>query len=426
MWLLPGRVNKQYVATERIPPPIGSVRTFLKQLFPPELQHLVWLAGGSVRDTLLNKGLRDIDLIVVLPAEELQLRGFNLVAAVTTTPIWFRHFPEYGTIEITRLESIDRLREDLSRRDFTLNAILMSLAGEIIDPLHGQADLNNLSLRPCSPETFLHDPIRIFRAFRFAAEGYCLSPEAEALIRDRGWDEDLARLPVERFSREMLRALHGKNPERFFLSMLEADVGRGVLPELFRMRQIPAGPLQHHPEGDLLAHSLQVLERVTALTPSVLGRFCGFFHDIGKFSTDPSLYPKHHGHDEAGFKTAETFCRRLALPNDYGRALAWTSRLHGNVNRLAELRPATRLRVALQAVRGGIAELLPLISMADKPGSDIFTSWRELLAIAGMNMTALGIDAEKLAAMKPENRSEFILQQRVEFLKNTDYPAKFS
>lgn len=412
------------MAAAHNPPPIASVRSFLKQLFPPELQHLVRLAGGSVRDTLLGKGIRDIDLVVVLSGEELQSLGFNFVDAVTTTPIWFRHFPEYGTIEITRLESADRLLEDLTRRDFTLNAMLMTLDGEIIDPLHGQADLKKLLLRPCSPETFLHDPIRIFRAFRFAAEGYCLSAEAEALIRGKRWDEALARLPVERFSREMLHALNGRYPGRFFLSMIETGVGRGVLPELFRMAQIPAGPLQHHPEGDLLTHSLQVLERVTALTPSVPGRFCGFFHDIGKLSTDPALYPRHHGHDEAGFKSAEAFCRRLALPSDYGRALAWTSRLHGNVNRLAELRPATRLRIASQAVRGGIAELLPLVSKADKPGNDISAEWRELLTVVTMNMAALGVEPDKLAAMKPEKRSEFILQQRVEFMKKSGCPAK--
>jgi len=403
-------------------PDADSVCSFLKKLFPAYIHHLVWLTGGSVRDNLLAKGIRDIDLVVVLPPATLESLGFNHVKAVTTSPIWFRHFRGYGNVEITRLDSPDALVADLQRRDFTLNAILMSLDGRISDPLDGQADLKYLTLKPCSPKTFLHDPIRIFRAFRFESEGFTVSQEAEELIRSRGWDDDLERIPVERFSREMLKALQGVAPGRFFSRMLATGVGAGLLPELFRMGEIPAGPLQHHPEGDLFTHSLQVLERVSAVTGSELARFCAFFHDIGKLATDPQHYPIHHGHDEAGFASAEDFCRRLALPSDYGRALAWTSRLHGNANRFAELRPSTRIRLACQAARGGIAELLPLISAADKPGSDISAEWRELLAVASMNCAELGIDEEKLALLQPEKRAEFILQRRVELLK-TGLPA---
>jgi len=402
----------------RLPGP-DSVCRFLKELFPPEFHHLVWLVGGSVRDALLHKVIRDIDLVAVLPPTALESLGFSHVETVTTTPIWFRHFRGYGNVEVTRLDSTAALNADLQRRDFTLNAILMSLDGEIVDPLDGQADLKNLALKPCSPETFLNDPIRIFRAFRFAAEGFTVSQEAEALIRCRGWNDDLARMPVERFSREMLKALQGADPGRFFSNMQATGVGSGLLPELFSMVQIPAGPLQHHPEGDLFTHSMLVLERVSAMTGSVLARFCAFFHDIGKLSTDPALYPRHHGHDLAGFKPAEVFCRRLALPAEFGRALAWTSKLHGNLNRFAELKSATRIRIACQALKGGVAELLPLVSAADKPGNDFSREWGELLAVSSMNVADLGIDAAKLDLMKPEKRSEFILQRRVEFLNKT-------
>jgi tRNA nucleotidyltransferase (CCA-adding enzyme) len=399
------------------------VCTFLKSLFQADCRHLVWLAGGSARDTLLGRKLRDIDLVAVLPPAVLESLGFSHVAPVTTSPIWFRNFREYGTVEITRLDSPDLLAEDLARRDFTLNAILLSLDGEVIDPLDGRSALSALTLKPCSDGTFTGDPVRIFRAFRFEAEGYCTSAEAEALLRFREWDDALERIPVERFSREMLKALQGDRPGRFFRRMIETGIGGGFLPELFRMAQVPAGPLQHHPEGDLFTHSLQVLERFSAGTGSALGRFCAFFHDIGKLATDPQHYPKHHGHDEAGFNVAEGFCRRLALPADYGRALAWTSRLHGSANRLAELRPATRIRIACQADRGGIGELLPLVSAADKPGSDMSGVWRDLLAVARMNLADLGIDAGRLALIPPAKRAEFLLQRRVEFLKKSGLAA---
>jgi tRNA nucleotidyltransferase (CCA-adding enzyme) len=79
--------------------------------------------------------------------------------------------------------------------------------------------------------------------------------------------------------------------------------------------------------------------------------------------------------------------------------------------------------MAQQAVKGGIGELLPLISAADKLGNDISGEWRQLLAVAMMNMADLGIDAEKLHFLKPENRAEFLLQRRVEFLKKTGLSA---
>lgn len=396
---------------------IDSVCRFLKGLFPGDLGRSVWLAGGSVRDTLLGREVRDIDLVAVLPSGHPESLGFTHVEGVTTTPIWFRHFHKFGNVELTVLDGIDSLAEDLNRRDFTLNAILMSLDGEVVDPLDAQPDLQRLLLKPCSEATFLNDPIRIFRAFRFEAEGFCLSREADALIRSRGWEEDLARMPVERFSREMLKAMQGNLPGRFFLRMAETGVGAGLLPELFRMQQIPAGPPEHHPEGDLFSHSLEVLARVSSVTGSPLGRFCAFYHDIGKLYTDPNLYPRHHGHDVAGFKIAEEFCRRLALPSQFGRALAWTSRLHGNANRFGELRPSTRIKMAQQAARAGIKDLLPLVSMADKPGNDIGAEWGVLLQIAMLKTADLGIEDRLLDSIKPEKREEFILQRRIEFLK---------
>lgn len=395
---------------------IEAVRSFLQELFPDRASGFLWLAGGSVRDALLGRVIRDIDLVAVLPAGVLKSRGFTLVEGVTTTPVWFRHFPGFGNLEITLLESRDCLAEDLRRRDFTVNAMLMDLDGQVTDLLGGRADLERMTLVPCSDGVFNTDPFRIFRGFRFEAEGFVLSQRAVSLIGSRVWEGELERMPVERFGREMLKALEGALPGRFFQQMVTYDVGRGVLPELFVMKQIPAGPPQYHPEGDLLTHSLQVLERVAALTGSPLARFCAFFHDIGKLATDPGLHPRHHGHEEAGFRAAGDFCRRLALPSAFGRALAWTCRLHGTANRFAELRPATRLGLAEQALRAGIEELLPLVSDADKPGTPMGGEWRALLEVAGMNTAALGIDPERLANLEPRKRSAYIQQRRIEFL----------
>lgn len=396
----------------------------IKELFPPDCHDLVFLVGGSVRDRLLGKVGADLDLVVVLPAERLRRCGFRLVTGKTTAPIWFRYIPALGKVEATRLDDVAALADDLRRRDFTINAIAMRLSGELLDPLHGRDDLRAGRLQACADEAFRADPLRIFRALRFESEGWRMTPATEALLRRDDWTLSLRTIPAERFSRELLKALAAPEPERFLLRMLQLQVGRDWLPELFRMAGIPAGPLHYHPEGDLLTHATEVLQRTAAQTTDPLARFCAFFHDLGKLATDPALYPKHHGHDEAGFAMAAPFCNRLALPAPYRRALAWTSRLHGHLHRWDELRDSTRLHIAGQATKAGIAVILPTVSRADRPGSTTPEGWAHALAVAALTTAELGIAPERLAAMPPANRAAFIVQLRVERLRQTGPPGE--
>ncbi|GAM08826.1 multifunctional CCA protein [Geobacter sp. OR-1] len=244
-----------------------------------------------------------------------------------------------------------------------------------------------------------------------------MSRETRLLIDGAGWEERLALIPIERFTREMEKALAGYNPVRFFSMMLEAGIGACYLPELFNMPKIPAGPLEHHPEGDLFSHSCQVLERVACRTDDPIARFCAFFHDLGKLATAPALYPKHHGHDEAGFDMAALFCDRLKLPGSWKKALAWTNRLHNNANKWEELRDSTRIRMAEQAIKGGISEILALVSAADRPRPAAMPGWETALKAARMSTEELGIPPLQLEMMAPENRGAFILQKRIEALR---------
>jgi len=398
---------------------MNTTIAFLKELFPPSDHGRVLLVGGSVRDHLLGRDGSDIDLVTDLDGAELAACGFCRVAPRSTTPIWFRHDRRRGSIEVTLLSDLgDALAADLCRRDFTVNAMAMTLAGEVMDPLGGRRDLEVRRLAPCSPRTFRDDPLRIFRAFRFEAHGWRMTPESEALIREQEWQQALSLLPVERFSREMVKALEGATPERFFTRMLQFGAGGGYLPELFAMPAIPAGPVQHHPEGGLLSHSVQVLQRVAGRTDNPLARFCAFFHDIGKLATDPTLHPRHHGHEDAGFDLARGLCERLRLPADYRTALAWTSRLHGLLNRWDELRDATRLKTAQQAVKAGIRNILALVSRADRPdGSFVMAEWERVVRVAAMTTAELGIDDARLEGMAPEKRPDFILQKKIEKLR---------
>ncbi|MCE1225190.1 MAG: HD domain-containing protein [Geobacteraceae bacterium] len=397
---------------------MNSLLQPLQQLFPQQCHDRIFLVGGTMRDFLLQQPAQDYDLIAVLPAGLLPSLGFRLVAGKTTRPIWFQHDAQLGKLELIRLDDISQLDADLRGRDFTINAIALGLDGRLYDPLNGQRDLQQRLLRVCSDQSFIDDPLRIIRGLRFVADGWQMVPETVQLIQQQDWTEQMACLPVERFSREMVKGLAGRQPSRFFEQMIHFRIGTNWLPELFRMRDIPAGPLQHHPEGDLLTHCLQVLQRAAAVSPDPLTRFCAFFHDIGKLSSDPALYPKHHGHDEAGFKPAQNLCKRLCLPAEWGRALAWISRLHTNLNRWSELRDTTRLRIADQARKAGISQILPVVSAADKPGNSTPVQWLHALEVAAMNSTQLGIDKEQLEAMQEKHRPDCILQHRIRLLRS--------
>jgi tRNA nucleotidyltransferase (CCA-adding enzyme) len=390
-----------------------------RSLFPAEEHGRILLVGGVVRDAVIGAEGEDLDLIAALPAESLLRAGFRFVESKSSVPVYFRHDDVAGKVEVTNVASLDDVPGELRRRDFTANAMAMDLFGVLVDPLGGKGDAEARMLRACSPAAFLDDPIRVFRAFRFEAAGWRMMPGTESLLR-----ESLATVPdvfegvpAERFSREMLKALDAPDPARFFLRMAEFGAGAFYLPELFRMPGVPAGSPVHHPEGDVLSHSVQVLRRLAALSADPLARFCAFFHDIGKLSTDPSLFPRHHGHEDAGFAAAALLCDRLRLPATYRRALSWASRLHGNGHRWGELRDATRITIALQASAAGIAEILPMVCDADRGGRDAMPGWDIALRVAGMTTEALGIDPERLESMKPADRGPFILQARVETLR---------
>jgi tRNA nucleotidyltransferase (CCA-adding enzyme) len=397
----------------------------LLSLFPPVAHERIFLVGGTVRDILLEQPSKDIDLVAVLSSQEMKDLGFRRVQPRSAVPIYFQFHLSLGKIEVTTIESCAALEADLRRRDVTVNAMALTLTGTFLDPLDGCPALQCRELRACSDEAFSMDPVRIFRVFRFEADGWRLTPATEELIRDREWNEALRLLPTERFSGEMLKALAAAEPGWFFRRMIEFEVGRQFLPEIFRMKKVPAGPVEHHPEGDLLTHSLQVLERVCVSTSDVVTRFCALFHDLGKLETLPELYPKHHGHDEAGFRTARSFCDRLALSVTFRTALSWVNRLHTTAGRWGELRTGTKIKLAEQAVRGGITDILSLVAAADKPDGTGMSGWERAVRIVQLSTPELGIDPRLLAAvpldgivpLSPEQRPALIHQRRVEMFR---------
>lgn len=393
----------------------------LKRFFPEHLHPNIFLVGGMVRDILLGVQCQDVDLAAAVPSSELTSLGFRLVESKSTPNIYFLFHRDFGKVEVTRLPSVADLAADLSRRDFTINAMAMPLSfdGTLSDPLKGRRDLEGRVLRTCAPTSLSDDPLRIFRAFRFECEGWRLDTQAEEALKNGDWSLALKQVPVERFSQEMLKGLAKEDPARFFRRMLQFRIGAQFLPEIFAMAEVPAGPPQHHPEGDLFTHSMQVLERMAKLSTDTTARFCALFHDLGKLYTPAEHHPKHHGHDALGAEAVPAFCKRLRLPAALQRALQATNRLHNSANRWEELRDSTKIKLALNAVKGGIQAFLPLQVAADCGGS--MHGWDEALRVATMNAAQLGIDRALLydKEFPPEKLQQVIMQHRVEAFRSS-------
>jgi tRNA nucleotidyltransferase (CCA-adding enzyme) len=188
----------------------------------------VYLVGGAVRDLLLGRGRADLDLVVEGDATALAERlGAEVVSHERFATAKARLDGHELDIASARSESYSRpgalpevepaakIEEDLRRRDFTINAMAISLDGEsrLIDPFGGQADLAAKRLRVLHPRSFEDDPTRAIRAARYASRfGFELEPETEALLREA----DLTTVSADRRDAELLRLARERRAPRGF------------------------------------------------------------------------------------------------------------------------------------------------------------------------------------------------------------------
>ena len=247
----------------------------------------------------------------------------------------------------------------------------------------------------------------------FCARGYNLSESTRNYIRGIDFTADFAELPVERVFLEMEKAMSAKYPHRFFEEMVRGvGQGREFFPDVFKMPDIPAGPPEYHPEIDLFSHSLDVLQKVAAMTTDPVTRTAAFFHDLGKILTPVEEWPRHLGHDERGEGLAREVLHRLCAPGEYIRATALVNQLHMKSARFAEMRASSKIRFAQDATP--VAHILPLVVKAD---SDIeLENFDEVVGIANLSATKLGISVDKLKTMDPINIQSLINQKRCEHL----------
>jgi len=301
-----------------------------------------WIVGGYVRDKLLGRPHPNPDVVVVV-GDALKLAEHFAELAKAEPPVTFER---YGTAQVTlpghlvefvtaRAESYApdsrkpdvrsaTLDEDLRRRDFTINTLLMDLDGKIHDPLGGRADLDARILRtPTDPvRTFADDPLRMLRAIRFASElGFELAPDLLPAMQEMKGRLAPPVISVERTADELRRMLTSERPQ-LALELLDASgLLEVILPEVAACKGVAQSGYHTH---DVYGHTLLTVERVPA---DLVVRMAALFHDVGKPST-ATPDGAFTGHETVGAAMAKSALERLRFSQKEVEAVVLLVRLH--------------------------------------------------------------------------------------------------
>ena len=317
-----------------------------------------YLVGGSVRDELLGLPVQDHDWVVVgATPEEMVAAGYTpvgrdfpvflhphtreeyaLARTERKTARGYRGFAVHCAPDVT-------LEDDLRRRDLTINAMARAADGTLIDPHGGRRDLDAGVLRHVS-DAFAEDPVRVLRLARFAARftRFSVAPETQALMRSMVEHGEVDALVPERVWQELARGLMEARPSRMFEVLRGCGALARVFPELDRLWGVPQRA-DHHPEIDTGTHVMMVVDRAAAMALSLPARFAALTHDLGKGLTPPDVLPRHFGHEQRSVSLLGPLCERLRVPTDCRDVALLVARFHGDMHRIAELRPTTVVRL---------------------------------------------------------------------------------
>lgn len=324
----------------------------------------VYLVGGAVRDSLLDRSVHERDWVVVgATPEEMTARGFRPVGRDFPVFLHPETHEEYALARlerkvgpgyrgfVTEFSPQVTLEQDLLRRDLTINAMAQSEDGDLIDPYGGQDDVRRRVLRHVSP-AFAEDPVRILRVARFLARyaplGFRVAEETLAMMRSMVAAGEVDALVPERIWRELERTLGEPQPRAAIELLRACGALRSIMPELDALFGVPQRP-EWHPEIDTGEHTLLTLQVAVMRGASTPIRFALLMHDLGKALTPKDQWPRHHGHEQLGVSAIENLCSRLRVPSEFRELAVLASRYHTHVHRGLELRASTILELLEQS-----------------------------------------------------------------------------
>ncbi len=303
-----------------------------------ENKQQAFVIGGYVRDILLKRPSKDIDVVTVGSGIELANKVANTLNPSIKVTV-FRNFGtamfRYNNLEVefvgARRESYNRnsrkpivedgtLEDDQKRRDFTINALAIDLSpenfGELIDPFNGILDLDKKIIRtPLDPDTtYSDDPLRMLRAIRFANQLIFRINDDSMESIERNKDR-IKIISSERIADELNKIMQCDKPSFGFKLLQKTGLLAVILPELEAMKGIDVKGGQKH--KDNFYHTLAVLDNICKFTDNLWLRWAALLHDIGKPVTK-RYSEKHgwtfHGHEFVGSKMIPKIFRQLKLP----------------------------------------------------------------------------------------------------------------
>ncbi len=298
-----------------------------------------YVIGGFVRDLLLDRPSKDIDIVVVgsgldlakACAEKLRVKKVSTFERFGTA-----HF-RYKDLEVefvgarkesyrsdSRKPSVEdgSLRDDQNRRDFSINALALNLHkdhfGELIDPFNGRVDLDKKIIRtPLEPaKTYSDDPLRMMRAIRFATklDFKIENKSLEAIAENAHRLEIISR---ERIVTELNKIILSDTPSRGFKLLYSTKLLHQFFPEMIALQGIETRDGKSH--KDNFYHTLEVLDNISENTPNLWLRWSALLHDIAKPATkrfDTKVGWTFHGHEDLGARMVPKIFKRLKLPLD--------------------------------------------------------------------------------------------------------------
>ena len=313
-----------------------------------------YLVGGCVRDLMLNPSADSIDIDIMVEGDGISFA--KLLAKKMNVPKVVP-FPKFATAKIpyheyeievasARLESYDKssrnpssiqisnIQDDLLRRDFTINAMAISLNennfGEFFDPFNGMEDLKNKILKtPLNPDnTFSDDPLRMMRACYFASK-LSLEIEPECLLSIQNNSERISIVSQERITNELFKILGTDRPSIGLNILQQSGLMEYVFPEISIMYGLDQSNEYHH--KDIFYHTLEVVDNAAKLSNNVDLRLAALVHDIAKPKTRRLSKSKgytFYGHDDVGARMLKGVAESMKFSNSTRDFITKLTALH--------------------------------------------------------------------------------------------------
>ena len=305
--------------------------------------HKAYFVGGAVRDLLLGRTPDDVDITTSARPDEIEAlferaipvgAAFGIITAVVDgIPIEIATFrAERGYSDGRRPDHVvytDDEELDVTRRDFTVNGLLLDPAAkEIVDCVGGLDDLRAGVLRTIGDPVvrFGEDHLRILRFVRFASRlGFAPDPASCAAASAAA--DKLRLIAAERIHAEIEKILTGPHPAEGFEMLADLGILKVVLPEVDAMRGVEQ-PKEYHPEGDVFVHTMLLLRHAAWRTPNLM--WSALLHDIGKplTQTFKDGVPHFYGHEARGAEMAADILARLRLPSSVIESVTAAVRNH--------------------------------------------------------------------------------------------------